>query len=70
MIEFYTPAQVAKMFGVNANTIRRYEKHGIIPVRLPSGFRKYTIQNIRDLVKLIGYESDDVKKLLSNEKDM
>ncbi len=42
-LKLYTPRQVADMFGVCTNTIRNFEKtNGIIPLRLPSGYRKYT----------------------------
>ncbi|MCK9574836.1 MAG: MerR family DNA-binding transcriptional regulator [Candidatus Pacearchaeota archaeon] len=65
----YTPAQVAKLFGVSTNTIRNYESQGIIPKRLPSGYRKYTIQNIKELVDLLGIDSDEIKKILTDEQN-
>jgi len=69
-MKLFKPSEIAIFFGVNANTIRRYEKQGIVPLRLPSGYRKYTIQNIKDLVNLMGYESNEVKKILKDEEDM
>jgi len=57
-LKTYTPRQVADMFGVCTNTIRNFEKtHGIIPLRLPSGYRKYTEKNIEDLKKIFNYEN-------------
>ena len=56
----YTPKQVAEMFGVNAMTIRRYEKFGIIPMRLPSGYRKYTDEDIEKIKKLFNNETKNL----------
>lgn len=42
-MESYSISQVAKRFGIQAHTLRFYEKEGIIsPGRSPSGVRVYT----------------------------
>jgi DNA-binding transcriptional MerR regulator len=56
-MKLYTPKQVAEMFGVNPQTIRRYEHvYGVTPLRLPSGFRKYTEEHVEQLKKIFKYE--------------
>lgn len=57
-LKLYTPRQIADMFGVSTNTIRNLEKtHNIIPLRLPSGYRKYTEDNVKAIKKLFNFEN-------------
>lgn len=55
-IKLYTPKQIADIFGVCSNTIRRYEKKfNIVPILLPSGFRRYTEDHLNKFKKIFGY---------------
>lgn len=37
-----TPGQAAEILGVSSSTVRRWEEAGtLVPVRLPSGHRRY-----------------------------
>jgi DNA-binding transcriptional MerR regulator len=53
----YTPKEVADMFGVSTMTIRRYEKYGITPKRLPSGFRRYSEDDVKEFKKIFDNEN-------------
>ena len=64
-MKLFTPIEIAKMFGVSAGTIRGYESKGVVPKRLPSGYRKYTIENIREFIKLFGYEPTNYDKIIN-----
>lgn len=64
--------EVAKLSGVNAKMIRRYEEEGIIPKakRLSSGYRSYT-ENDAHILRFIkrarelGFSMKDIKQLVS-----
>jgi len=52
-MELLTIAQAAKKLGVHANSLRNYEKRGLIkPARLPSGQRRYSME---DLSRVLSY---------------
>lgn len=44
---YLTPAQAAKRLGVSARTLWRYQEAGRIePVRLPSGHRRFRVEDV------------------------
>lgn len=50
-MELLTIAQAAKKLGVHANSLRNYEKRGLIkPARLPSGQRRYSADELARLL--------------------
>lgn len=64
-------AQVARRSGVNVQTLRYYERRGILraPSRLPSGYREYaedTVSVIRFVKRAqeLGFSLDEVETLL------
>jgi len=67
----YTIGKLAKMAGVNIQTIRFYERQGILkPVnRLDSGYRLYTKDSLKTLnfirqAKQLGFSLHEIKELL------
>ncbi len=63
--------QVAQLSGVNIQTLRYYERRGLLepPQRRPSGYREYTSEAV-DLVRFVkraqelGFSLDEVETLL------
>lgn len=73
-----TIGQVAKQSGVGVETIRFYQKQGLIPEppRPPNGFRKYPVEVIRKIrfirsAKDLGFSLKDIAELMSfrNQED-
>lgn len=67
-----TTNQLAKACGVNIETIRYYEKRGLIsePPRNSSGYRKFPEEVIKDIqfikrAKDLGFTLDEIKNLLN-----
>ncbi|GMK41439.1 Hg(II)-responsive transcriptional regulator [Paenibacillus sp. CCS19] len=71
-MEGLTVSQVAKAAGINVETIRYYEKRGLLPQssRNTSGYRIFTSDTVDDirLIKRaqdIGFTLEEIKRLLS-----
>ena len=63
--------ELARKAGVNVDTVRFYEKHGVLPEaqRLESGYRVYTQDDVKRLqfikrAKALGFTLDDIVDLL------
>ena len=68
--------KVAKQAGVSVETIRFYERKGLLeePVRKQSGYRQYTEADIRKLVfiqhaKNLGFSLKEIQELMSIQSD-
>jgi len=71
-----TIGRLAKAAGVNIDTIRYYERHGLLPraARRESGYREYEHDDIARLsfirrAKDLGFSLADIGELLSLSKD-
>ena len=71
-----TIGRLAKEAGVNIDTIRYYERNGLIPepVRRPSGYREYDTGDVRRLrfigrAKQLGFTLAEIVELLSLSAD-
>ena len=67
--------QLAKLANVSIDTIRFYEKAGLLPphVRRPSGFRKYSEADLKQLRfirrgRVLGFSLEDIGEFLALEK--
>jgi MerR family copper efflux transcriptional regulator len=67
-----TIGRLAKEAGVNIDTIRYYERHGLLPraARRESGYREYAAGDVARLsfirrAKELGFSLDDIAELLS-----
>jgi MerR family mercuric resistance operon transcriptional regulator len=67
-----TAGQVARRAGVGVETVRFYEKRGLLeePARRPSGYREYDEETVRRLrfiqrAKDLGFTLSEIKELLS-----
>jgi MerR family mercuric resistance operon transcriptional regulator len=67
-----TIGSLAKSAGVNVETIRYYERRGLLrrPVRPPSGYRKYLIEAIKQVrfikrAQGLGFSLGEIKELLN-----
>lgn len=67
-----TIGKVAKLTGIGIETIRFYERNGILlkPDRLPSGYRVYTSDAINRIMfikeaKALGFTLEEIKELLN-----
>ncbi len=67
-----TTAKLAKEGGVNVETIRYYERHGLLPKapRTPSGYRKFSNADLNRLrfvrrAQELGFTLKEVKELLA-----
>ena len=67
-----TVGQVAGLAGIGVETVRFYEKNGLLekPARRPSGYREYDEQTVKRLrfiqrAKDIGFALAEIKELLS-----
>ena len=63
--------ELAKNAGVNVQTLRFYERHGLLakPVRLASGYRQYAARDVQNVNFIrswqgIGFTLKDVKEVL------
>ena len=71
-----TIGRLAKQAGVNIDTIRYYERNGLIPepVRRPSGYREYETGDVRRLrfigrAKQLGFTLAEIAELMSLSAD-
>ena len=71
-MEGLTTAKLAKEGGVNVETIRYYERHGLLPnaPRTPSGYRKFSADYVTRLrfirhAQELGFTLREVKELLA-----
>ncbi len=69
---FYRTGELAHQAGVNKETIRFYEKKGLLsdPARTESGYRQYTQKDLDRLVfiknaKELGFALSEIKELLA-----
>ncbi len=67
-----TVGKLAKSIGINIETVRYYERIGILPVprRLASGYRVYNDQALKRLrfvsrAKSLGFSLEEIKELLA-----
>jgi MerR family mercuric resistance operon transcriptional regulator len=63
--------ELAKQAGVNIQTIRFYEREKLLPAptRKPSGYRVYTVEDLRRLrfirqAKALGFRLEDIRAIL------
>lgn len=68
--------QLAKRAGVRVDTVRYYERRGLLPVadRLPSGYRTYPVDSARRLgfvrhAQELGFTLDEIRELLTLRVD-
>jgi MerR family transcriptional regulator, copper efflux regulator len=71
-MEGLTTAKLARAGGVNVETIRYYERHGLLPKapRTPSGYRKFSPDYVTRLrfirhAQALGFTLKEVKELLA-----
>jgi MerR family copper efflux transcriptional regulator len=71
-----TIGRLAKAAGVNVDTIRYYERHGLLPqaARRESGYREYEADDVARLsfirrAKDLGFSLTDIGELLSLSQD-
>ena len=74
MPERYTIGTLAKQVGLNVETIRYYQRRGLVaePARPPGGIRRYAQEHARRLrfireAQKLGFSLDEVRELLSLE---
>lgn len=67
-----TIGEVARSTGVGVETVRFYEKQGLIPkpARRPSGYRQYDVDAVRRIrfilaAKAVGFTLKEIRELLS-----
>lgn len=72
MMQSLTIGQVAKQTGISHDTIRLYERYGLIdePPRSPNGYRQYSLDAIERLTfilrsKKMGFTLKEIQELLS-----
>ena len=77
MAEPYTIGSLARTVGVNVETIRYYQRRGLVaePVKPLSGFRRYGREHARRLrfikeAQQLGFSLEEVNELLSLEDGM
>ena len=65
-------SELAKKAGVNKETIRFYEKKGLLlkPIRTESGYRQYTSKDVERIIfiknaKELGFALVEIKELLA-----
>jgi len=71
-MEGLTTAKVAREGGVNTETIRYYERHGLLPKppRTPSGYRVFSADSVQRLrfirrAQELGFTLNEIKELLA-----
>ena len=72
-----TPGQVARMAGVNSETLRYYERRGLLeePVRRESGHRRFaeeTVHRIRFIkrAQVLGFTLEEIRDLLGFRENL
>lgn len=75
-MESLTIGQVAKRAGVGVETVRFYEREGLVaePARRPSGYRQYPVEVVRRILfirhaKELGFTLKEISELLSLRVD-
>jgi MerR family mercuric resistance operon transcriptional regulator len=75
-MEALTIGQLAKQAGVGVETIRFYEREGLLaePERRPSGYRQYTVEVVRRVrfirhAKELGFALKEIQELLELRVD-
>ncbi|MFD2760393.1 MerR family transcriptional regulator [Lentibacillus juripiscarius] len=75
-MEGLTISQVAKKANVNIETIRYYERRGLIsePPRSESGYRKFTLEVVEDIKFIkrtqdLGFTLEEIKNILAASND-
>lgn len=73
-MEGFSIGQLAKAANVSIDTIRFYEKSGLLPraTRRPSGFREYSQNDVRQLrfvrrARAVGFSLEEIAELLALE---
>ena len=68
----FTRGKIAKLTGCSPETIRYYERIGLLPepLRSDNGYRRYTQDHVSRLhfiqrAKQLGFSNDDIRELLS-----
>lgn len=71
-----TSGQLAKKTGVGVETLRFYEREGLLakPARLASGYRQYPAETVERVqfvrrAQLLGFQLKDIKELLALRDD-
>jgi Hg(II)-responsive transcriptional regulator len=74
-MEHLTTSKLAKQGGVNIETIRYYERRGLLPKapRTPSGYRSFTEDSVRRLrfvrrAQALGFSLHEIRELLALRK--
>jgi len=68
--ESYRPGQLARITGVSTDTLRHYERKGLLkPRRSPNGYREYPHQSVNRVTLIrnalaIGFGLDDLAQIL------
>jgi DNA-binding transcriptional MerR regulator len=73
---YYRIGEVAERTGLTQRTLRFYEERGLLPppVRLESGFRLYTeediqrIKLVRQLQEMLGFSLSEIKEMVEAEE--
>lgn len=61
MEQYYSICQVARLLNLTPQTLRFYEKEGLIhPKKAANGYRQYTMENIREIQDIIYYRNVDM----------
>jgi len=76
MVEEFTTGELAKKAGVNIETIRYYERRGLIPepLRSASGYRQYPADTLKRIwfiknAQSLGFTLKEILELLSYRAD-
>lgn len=71
-MDILTIGQVAKSYSISRDTLRLYERYGLIqpPIRATNGYRQYSQQTIKQLkfiirAKKIGFTLTEIQELLA-----
>lgn len=75
-MEEYTISEIAKLVGVNKETIRYYENFGLLPIpkRKSNGYKIYTKRHVETMeiilmVKDSGFTLNEIKDFISIEEE-
>lgn len=75
-MNYLTVSKVAKASNVNIETVRYYERRGLIstPPRTESGYKKFSYDTVEDILFIkraqeVGFTLEEIKKLLTVYKE-